>query len=132
MSEDKTKIEQQPRSQGGQFASKDSEKPVETPEDIRQLKAEFAEMKQMIAKQDEREIAKQYESQRTEKIAKLRLLKPQLADKYKDESSLDKLDMLIDTAQAFASDFPEYSKAGIEAEKPQLMGYIDPKTGKVM
>lgn len=92
---------------------------------------QMLKMQSTLDKQDQREQQKIYEKAREVKMEKLRELNPKLADKHKDTSDLEKIDLLIDTAESFKNDFTEYNKGKGDGDKKKKgpVFRIDLKTG---
>ena len=92
---------------------------------------QIASMKATLDKQEQREQQKIYKKARDTKMDRLRELNSKLADKHKNTSDLDKIDLLIDTAESYKSDFTEYNKGkGKDDDKKKGPVFkIDLKTG---
>ena len=94
------------------------------------MATQMSKMQATLDKQEQREQQKIYEKARAVKMDRLRDLNSKLADKHKDTSDLEKIDLLIDTAESFKSDFTEYNKGkDSETKKKGPVFKIDLKTG---
>lgn len=89
-------------------------------EEREELRSQVSEVSTLLKQMNEREQQLQLEKVRAEKLGELRSIDPRLAEKYKDVTDLDKIDLLIDTAKSFKSNFAEYQSEADEGNKPKI------------
>lgn len=129
----KTGSEQETSTEGGDASTgvsiNFSEIPDETTQQaVKQLlaerdsmKTELSEISARLQKMDEREQQLQLDKVRAEKLGELRAVDAELAEKHKDETNPKIIDLLIDTAKSYNSNFADYQQEDVEsAEKKKL------------
>lgn len=101
-------------------------------EEREQLKLEMAEVTKTVKELNDREIAKLYTSKRTAKMAELNALDSRLATVHKDETDIDKISLLVDTAKSYKDNFASYQEESDDNTPKIVQGYVDPNTKKVV
>lgn len=88
-------------------------------------------LSEKLEERDQKELEKRYQNERAQKLKELRSLDRRAAEKFKDETDLDKLDVAIDLAKDFTSGFPEYEGPDVDDSdnKPKgLVGFKNQET----
>jgi len=92
---------------------------------------QIKEMAARLEKMEATALKKDYEKQRSALMEELKTLDPRLHDKHKDESDTAKIELLIETAKDFKTDFPKYKKEEEDENAPKpKQGYFDWNKGE--